>query len=114
TFHNEEVVIPNSLILGKEVKNFSTLAREGRLLVHTSVGIGYETPWEQVEAMLLEAVSRTRGLEREPRPFVLERALGDFAITYEVNAACVEPREMPNILSALHRHILDVFNEHGV
>ncbi len=58
---NEQIVIPNSLILNSEVVNFSTLATDAGLILHTIVGIGYETPWRQVEAMLLEAAGRTPG-----------------------------------------------------
>jgi small-conductance mechanosensitive channel len=111
---NEEVVVPNSTILGSEIVNYSSLARERGLILHTTVGIGYETPWRQVEAMLLEAASRTPGLRREPPPFVLQTALGDFCVTYEINVSCDTPHSMPLLYTELHRNILDVFNEYGV
>jgi len=111
---NEQIVIPNSTILNTEVVNFSTLARERGLILHTIVGIGYETPWRQVEAMLLEAAGRTPGLLRTPPPFVLQRALGTFAIDYEINAYCDNPQQLLALYSALHANILDVFNEYGV
>ncbi len=111
---NEEVVIPNSQIINGHVLNYSTLARESGLLLHTTVGIGYETPWRQVEAMLLEAARRTSGLAAEPPPFVLQTALGDFAVVYELNVGCDVPQSMPQLYTALHRNILDVFNECGV
>jgi small-conductance mechanosensitive channel len=111
---NEEVVIPNSTILTGEVTNYSTLARTRGLILHTTVGIGYETPWRQVEAMLLMAAERTPGLLREPAPFVLQKALGDFAVTYELNVACDQPQAMPRLYHGLHRSILDVFNEYGI
>jgi small-conductance mechanosensitive channel len=111
---NEEVVIPNSTILGGEVVNFSTMAHREGLILHTTVGIGYETPWRQVEAMLLEAAARTPGLLREPPPFALLKALGDFCVTYEINVHCGEPRAMNRLYTELHRNILDVFNEFGV
>lgn len=111
---NEQVVIPNSLILNSQVVNFSTLAPEPGLILHTTVGIGYGTPWRQVEAMLLEAASRTRGVLRQPEPFVLQKSLGDFAVVYEINVYVDEPRAMAHLYSALHRNILDLFNEYGV
>ena len=111
---NEEILIPNSQIINGHVINYSTLAKESGLLLHTTVGIGYETPWRQVEAMLLEAARRTAGLAPAPEPFVLQTALGDFAITYEINVGCNEPNRMPQLYTALHRNILDVFNEYGV
>lgn len=111
---NEQIVIPNSTILNTEVINFSTLAREKGLILHTIVGIGYETPWRQVEALLLEAAGRTPGLLRQPPPFVLQRTLGTFAVDYEINAYCDAPQSMLMLYSALHGNILDVFNQYGV
>ena len=111
---NEEVVLPNSEILGKAVVNYSALARREGLIVHTTVGIGYETPWRQVEAMLHLAAGRTAGLERDPPPFVLQQALGDFCIVYEINAFTRDAASLATLYTELHRNILDVFNEYGV
>jgi small-conductance mechanosensitive channel len=114
SFKNEEIILPNSQILTSEVVNFSSISRERGLILHSEVGIGYETPWRQVEAMLLDAAARTEGLLKEPRPFVFMKQLGDFAVTYEINAFTFEVKSMVRIYTALHGHILDIFNEHGV
>jgi small-conductance mechanosensitive channel len=114
TIKNEEVIVPNSKILGNEVVNYSSLARARGLILHTTVGIGYETPWRQVVAMLRMAASRTPGLLEDPEPFVLQTALADFAVTYELNAYCDNAQAMTALYSDMHRNILDVFNEYGV
>ena len=111
---NEEVIIPNSSLLNNEVVNYSSLARQGGLILHTTVGIGYETPWRQVEAMLILAARRTAGIMAEPPPFVLQQALGDFAVKYEINVYCDNAQAMARIYTALHQNILDLFNEYGV
>ena len=111
---NEVVVVPNSSIVNGEVINYSKLAKQDGLILHTTVGIGYETPWRQVEAMLLEAAARTPGLLREPKPFVFQNELGEFAVAYEINAYCDQPLEMLELYTALHQNILDLFNEYGV
>ena len=114
TVKNEEVTIPNSQILNGNVTNFSSMAGTRGLILHTVVGIGYETPWRQVEAMLFLAAERTPGLLREPRPFILLNVLGDFAVNYELNVYCDNPHEIARTYAELHRQILDVFNEYGV
>jgi small-conductance mechanosensitive channel len=114
TIKNEEIVVPNSTMINSNIVNYSTLAGSRGLILHTTVGIGYETPWRQVEAMLLLAAEHTPGLLKEPAPFVLQKALGDFAVTYELNAYCDDPRAMGRLYTAMHQNILDVFNEHGV
>jgi small-conductance mechanosensitive channel len=92
----------------------STLAREGRLILHTAVTIGYNTPWRQVHAFLLQAAGRTPGVLRQPEPFVLQTGLDDFYVRYELNIHTDSPGEMLRIYSDLHRSIQDAFNEYGV
>lgn len=111
---NEEVNIPNSIVLNSAVINYSRHLKDEGLLLHTEVGIGYDAPWRQVEAMLLMAAERTGGLEKEPPPFVLQKSLGDFAVTYELNAVVRDDSRLWPTRSELHANIQDVFNEHGV
>lgn len=114
TLKNEEVVVPNSIILNNNVINYSSLAAERGLILHTTVGIGYETSWRQVEDMLKTAAQRTEGILKDPPPYVLQKSLGDFAITYELNAFCNDPVNMMKHYTALHQNVLDVFNENNV
>lgn len=111
---NEEIVIPNSVILNSSIVNFSSRGPTAGLVLHTTVGIGYEVPWRQVEAMLLDAAARTPGAKADPPPYVLQKSLGDFAVNYELNVFTDEPRRMAQTYTDLHRNIQDVFNEYGV
>jgi small-conductance mechanosensitive channel len=111
---NEEVVIPNSILIDTQVINYSSLARKNGLILHTTVGIGYETAWRLVEEMLKTAADLTEGLLKEPPPFVLQKSLGDFAVVYEINAFCNDPSMMMKIYNALHQNILDIFNENNI
>jgi small-conductance mechanosensitive channel len=111
---NEDINIPNSFVLGSSVVNYTSNQAQEGLILHTDVGIGYDVPWRQVEAMLLQAAERTEGLLREPAPFVLQRSLEDFTVIYQLNAYCRDADRMFAIYSALHANIQDVFNEYGV
>jgi small-conductance mechanosensitive channel len=111
---NEEIVMPNSQILNSTVINYTSMAKQKGLILHTTVGIGYETPWRKVEAMLLLAADRTTGFLKEPKPFVMQQSLGDFAVTYEINVFTDHPENAPKLYTALHANILDVFNEYNV
>ena len=106
--------MPNAVLLSSNVTNYSSLARENGLILHTAVTIGYSTPWRQVHAFLLQAAERTHGLLRDPPPFVLQTALDDFYVRYELNAYTDAPQEMLNIYSDLHQNIQDAFNEFEV
>jgi small-conductance mechanosensitive channel len=114
TIKNEEIILPNSVIINSHVTNYSSLASERGLILHTTVTIGYDVPWRQVNALLLLAAERTEGILKEPRPFVLQKSLDDFCISYELNAYTGDPNKMAERYSDLHRHILDAFNEHNV
>ncbi len=111
---NEEYNIPNSVMLGSAVINYSTYQREPGLILHAEVGIGYDASWRQVEAMLLAAADRVEGLQKEPAPFVLQQSLGDFTVVYQVNAYCRDASRKNLLYSALIGSIQDVFNEYGV
>jgi small-conductance mechanosensitive channel len=110
---NEEVNLPNSVLVGSMTVNYS---RKGdpRVILTTTVTIGYSSPWRQVHRLLLEAADRTPGLLKEPEPFVRQRALSDFYVEYQICAYLEVPRERIPTLSALHANIQDLFNEHGV
>jgi small-conductance mechanosensitive channel len=114
TIKNEEITVPSATILNSNVINYSALARERGLILHTSVTIGYDTPWRQVHALLQMAAGRTSRLLSEPAPFVLQTGLNDFYVTYELNVYTDCPNEMIEIYSDLHRNIQDAFNEYRV
>jgi small-conductance mechanosensitive channel len=114
TIKNEVITVPNSMIVNSHVINYSSLAREKGLILHTTVTIGYDAPWRQVHALLLMGAERTSGLLRDPPPFILETSLDDFYVRYELNVYTDKPLEMPEIYSELHQNIQDAFNEYGV
>jgi small-conductance mechanosensitive channel len=115
TFKNEVITIPNGIILTSHVTNLSQEVRKGDgLILHTSVTIGYDAPWETVHHLLIEAANRTQHVLRSPPPFVLQTALNDFYVAYELNAYTDAPEIMPWIYGELHQNIQNTFNEGGV
>jgi small-conductance mechanosensitive channel len=110
----EIVSLPNAVIVGTTTKNFSREDETGGVLLTTTVTIGYNAPWRQVHAMLVEAAHRTEGLLKDPPPRVLQRSLADYYVEYMLGARIAEPNRRIAVLDALHRNIQDVFNEYGV
>lgn len=112
----EVLTLPNSLITGSVTKNYSRAVQGAGYVVDTTVTIGYDTPWRQVEAMLLEAARRTDGVLADPAPRVFQTALSDFYPEYRLVAQALpsEPRPRALLLSVLHANIQDVFNEYAV
>jgi len=114
TIKNVDVTIPNAQILASHIINYSAVAREAGLILNTTVTIGYDAPWAAVHAALIAAARRTEGVEETPEPFVLQTALNDFYVSYEINAYTKLPNRMAGMYSELHQHIQDCFNEAGI
>ncbi|PIV14517.1 MAG: mechanosensitive ion channel protein [Gallionellales bacterium CG_4_10_14_3_um_filter_54_96] len=111
TIKHVVVTIPNSLVMGAQIVNYSTSATEGAgVILHTSVTIGYDVPWLQVEALLVAAALDTKQLLKQPQPFVLQTSLDDWYVAYEINAYTQKPEHMAEIYSDLHRNIQEKFN----
>lgn len=111
TRKNVEIAIPNSMVLSNHIINFSAQAREGSLVLHTEVTIGYDVPWQKVHECLLEAAGKTEGIEKDPAPFVLQTGLDDFYVSYQINGHTKEPQRMAEIYSTLFSHIQDAFHK---
>jgi small-conductance mechanosensitive channel len=114
---NEYVSLPNGVVVGGAVTNYSKAAEYQRsLVVYSSVTIGYDVAWRRVHELLMSAARRTEGVLAEPAPYVLQRALDDSYVEYQVNAA-VDPlhaAEQPLLYSRLHAAIQDAFAQAGV
>lgn len=113
----EEIVLPNNYVTGTPTKNYSRTVAEGKgFVLDTTVTIGYDTPWRQVHAMLLQAARNTAGLLNDPAPYVVQTALSDWYVEYRL--VCYAGPEAPSrralVLGDLHANIQDAFNEYGV
>ncbi|MCG6955491.1 MAG: mechanosensitive ion channel family protein [Gemmatimonadetes bacterium] len=111
---NVEITIPNSMVLGSHIVNYSATAKEGGIILHTAVTIGYDVPWRDVHEAMKEAARRTEGIVQKPEPFVLQTALGDYAVSYELNACTEEPGRMAVLYSRLHENLQDSLAEAGI
>jgi small-conductance mechanosensitive channel len=113
TLRNEEITIPNALVVSQATTNYSRHAADG-IFAPTSVTIGYDAPWRQVHALLLLAAQRTDGVRTEPAPLVLQTELCDFYVKYTLAVCLSRPQQRYTILTTLHANIQDAFNEYGV
>ena len=114
TPRREEITIPNAVLVSSTTTNFSKFAESEGVYAPTSVTIGYDVPWRQVEALLLMAAERTPGVRREPKPVVFQTALQDFYVQYTLLVSFERHDQRGPILNALHANIQDAFNEYGV
>ena len=114
TIKNVDITIPNGLVLGAHIVNYSRSTAEEPLILNAELTLGYDIPWRSAQELLLAATDKTAGLLKQPAPFVLQTALDDFYVRYQVNAHTAQPSQMALIYSDLNRNILDAFNHAGI
>jgi small-conductance mechanosensitive channel len=114
TVKNEEITVPNSTVLTNNTINYSSMAEEPGLILHTTVTIGYDVPWRKMHEALLRASDRTAKLLKDPPPFVFQTSLDDFYVSYQLNAYTKAATEQAGIYSELHQHIQDCCAEAGI
>nr|MBP6596709.1 mechanosensitive ion channel family protein [Arenimonas sp.] len=109
-----EVSFPNNVVLGGQLKNYSRHPDGPGMWLETGVTIGYDAPWRQVHRLLLDAATRTAGVQAQPAPFVMQKELMDFYVAYSLHVHVIDLPGRMRVLSELRAHIQDAFNEAGV
>ncbi len=114
TFKNVEITIPNSLVLSGQIFDYSHYCDNTGLVIHSKITIGYDVPWNLVHKLLIQAAKNTEGILKDKDPFVLQTALNDFSVEYEINAFTNNPKLLPRIYSNLHQNIQNEFRDANV
>jgi small-conductance mechanosensitive channel len=113
TIKDEIISIPNLAIMGKEVRNFSAMKA---VLIYIQVTLGYGTDKDEAKRLLIESAEATNGIlaNEDKKPFVLFRELGNYTVTYEINAYTDKPNDLINIKSELIDKILTNFKKSNI
>lgn len=114
TRKNEVVTIQNSNLMGSQTSNYTVACQNYGLIVHTKVTIGYDVPWQKVKEIMEGAAADTKGILKNPKPFMMTTALDDFYVEYEINAFTHDAVGLSRIYSDLHQNLLHRFFEGGV
>ena len=81
TTRNTFLVLPNKRIIDVTLENFS---KHGALRVDVPLGIAYKENVSQAREVLLDAVERLEGLNRQYQPEVAVTSLGDSSVNLSV------------------------------
>lgn len=114
TVNNEDITIPNSEVMNSHTINYSTEAQELGLGISSTIKVAYDVPWRQVHELLLDAAKKTKGVVTNPEPYVLQKALNDYYVSYEINAYTNLPNQQAGVYSRMHENIQDNFREAGI
>ena len=105
------VSIPCLHVLNNKIINYSPLER---MIVPVSLTLGYDLDPGLVEKLLLNAISKVDGIESDPSPFVLIKALNDYTVEYEVNGYTVHMNQTIVLKSKIMRNIIMEFSREKV
>lgn len=114
TTKNVNVTVPNGLVLASHIINFSRTTPDRPLILNTRMTVSYNTDWRLVHRLLIASAEATPGVLHEPKPFVLQTALDDFYVSYQINAYTHSPGQMDGIYSDLNLQLLDHFRAAGI
>jgi small-conductance mechanosensitive channel len=112
TYRGEETTIPNAVVVSQTTTDYSRFAENNETFTPTTVTIGYDAPWRQVHALLLQAAERTSGLRREPKPYVrLPRTPGS-TLLHAQRPARAHPGSVQRVRRA--DHVAELSGRSGV
>ncbi|MEM8807198.1 MAG: mechanosensitive ion channel domain-containing protein, partial [Cyanobacteria bacterium P01_G01_bin.38] len=117
TAKNEVVTIPNAKVLNSVVTDYSESSKQGEpLVLHTTITLGYDVPWEDVHRLLKEAAADVDEdlLRKDKRPFVRQLSLDDFYVSYQLNVFTDRIDRISLIYSELHKQIQTKLHSAGI
>ncbi|GAB5451636.1 MAG: mechanosensitive ion channel [Halioglobus sp.] len=105
TENRELIAIPNGTFINQPV----TVVRSSGVIISTTVSLGYELGYSQVEPLMLQAAEDT-GLSD---PYIHIVALQDFSVSYKVCGLLADVQSALTARSELNRQLLNKLHDAG-
>lgn len=99
----EEFIVPNSVLVGSTVKNFTL--RDNLLRLRADVAVVYRSDMALVRSVLEETAASFEGRSTRHDPLVLLKRFGSSSVDFEVSVWTEDPWRAPRLLSDLHEAI---------
>ncbi len=112
TRDEEEIIVPNGVLVGSAVKNYTKGDRDYR--VRAPVGVHYKSDMKRVEQALLRAAKAMPGPSHPKEPVALLLDFGDNSVNWELSIWTRDPWAVLVIRSELNKLIWDTFKEEGI
>ena len=116
THKNEYITVPNTQVLSASIINYNTSSDEDEegLVLNAEITYNYATPWRTIHEILIEAALETSNVQKSPKPFVLQTALDDNYVRYQINCYTKQIAKIPAIYTELFEKIQDSFSSRGM
>jgi len=112
TREEEEIIIPNSILVQSTVKNLTLTDQVYR--VRSRVGVSYGSDMRRVEEVLRSAAESVEDRYREREPVVFMIDFGDSSVIWEVSVWAVDPWRAPRTRSDLNKAVWWGLQEAGI
>lgn len=112
TKDDEDLIVPNSLLVSASVKNYTL--RDPFYRLRTTVGVTYDSDMRLVQETLFEAARGLpwRAVEREPEIFM--SAFADSSVNFEISVWTTDPWQFQKRVSAINQAIWWALKEKGI
>ncbi len=112
TRDEEEVILPNSLLVQSSVTNYTL--RDSLFRLRVPVGVTYDSDMAVVRQTLEETAATQSWRERGKDPVIHLKAFGSSSVDFEVSVWMQDPWLAPQRLSEMHEAIWWALKEAGV
>lgn len=111
TYLNESIVIPNTIVSGSRIKNYSRISGASYPI---EISVAYGTNLEKAKSIMQNVVFHNIRFFGDSKPTVLVKAAGDFGITLKVVIMTKTPEDNPVACSECLQQIISEFTKEGI
>jgi potassium-dependent mechanosensitive channel len=108
----EDLIIPNSLLVGSTVKNFTL--KEASIRIQTVVGVAYGSDMKQVQRVLEETVKALPWCDQVIEPRVQMTEFGSSSVNFTVRVGIPDPWQRQPMESMLNEAVWFALKDAGV
>ena len=109
---NLVIIVPNSLIMVRDIVNYTMSGQDIRLRIPFSVA--YESDIERAKVLLVEAAKKVKGVKLDPPPIVIVRGFGPSDVQLQLRVWILEARMRRRIADEITGLAVDAFADAGV
>ncbi len=112
TFDRAAVILPNSLLIGSPVMNWTHKNRLMRVVI--TVGVAYGSDTRRVCDLLLRCAAQTPHVLKTPEPVVAFTGFGNSALDFELRCIVADTDHLIATRTALYLAVDDAFRAAGI
>ena len=109
---NLVIIVPNSLIMVRDIINYTMSGEDIRLRIPFSVA--YESDIERAKVLLIATAKQVQGVKLEPEPIVIVRGFGPSDVQIQLRVWILEARNRRRIADEITGKAVAAFADAGV